>query len=97
MPLGYYLVRIEADAEGEVSKGLQQEETNMIRFAAVAFLLAVMSPAQAMPLGPVQQSDEMVVQVREACGSGMRRTANGNCIRTAARRKASRCVRGVTC
>jgi hypothetical protein len=69
----------------------------MIRSIAVAFALALASSAQAMPPVPVQQPDEMVVQVREGCGPGMRMTANGNCIRTPARRRASRCARGVTC
>jgi hypothetical protein len=69
----------------------------MIRLIAVAFALALASSAQALPPVAVQQADEMVTQVREACGAGMRRTANGNCIRTSARRKASRCARGVTC
>jgi hypothetical protein len=69
----------------------------MIRSIAVAFALALASSAQAMPPVPIQQPDEMIIQVREACGPGMRRTANGNCIRTPARRRASRCARGVTC
>jgi hypothetical protein len=69
----------------------------MMRLIAVAFALAVASSAQAMPPVLLQQSDEVVIQVREACGPGMRRTANGNCIRTHARRAASRCARGVTC
>ena len=68
----------------------------MIRLFAVAFALALASSAQAMPLVPLQP-DEIVIQVREACGPGMRRTANGVCIRTPTRRAASRCVRGVTC
>jgi hypothetical protein len=69
----------------------------MIRLFAVAFALALASSAQTMPLVPLQQPDEIVIQVREACGPGMRRTANGICIRTPTRRAASRCVRGVTC
>jgi len=69
----------------------------MIRLAFVALALAVASSAQAMPPLPVQQQDESVIQIREGCGPGMRQTANGNCIRTPARRRASRCARGVTC
>jgi hypothetical protein len=69
----------------------------MSRLIAIAFALALTSSAQAMPPVPVQQSDEIVIKVREACGPGMRRTANGNCIRTHARRAAGRCARGVTC
>jgi hypothetical protein len=70
----------------------------MIRLFAVAFVLAMASSAQAAPLVPPQQQpDGIVIQVREACGPGMRRTANGACIRTPTRRAASRCARGVTC
>jgi hypothetical protein len=69
----------------------------MIRIIAVAFALALASSAQATPPVQVTQPDQMVTQIREACGAGMRRTANGNCIRTHARRAASRCARGVTC
>jgi hypothetical protein len=69
----------------------------MIRLFAVAFALTLASSAQAMPLVPLPQPDEIVIQVREACGPGMRRTANGTCIRTPTRRATSRCARGVTC
>jgi hypothetical protein len=73
----------------------------MIRLIAVAFALAVVSSAQAMPPAPLQQSDETVIQIREACGAGMRRTAGGACVATPARRHARRAVRrcatGVTC
>jgi hypothetical protein len=69
----------------------------MIRLFAVAFALALASSAQAMPLAPLQKPDGIVIQVREACGPGMRRTANGVCIRTPTRRAVGRCARGVTC
>lgn len=69
----------------------------MIRLFAVAFALALAPSAQAISLLPLQQPDRIVIQVREACGPGMRRTANGVCIRTPTRRAASRCARGVTC
>ena len=67
----------------------------MIRLIAAAFALALASSAQAMPLAPLQ-SDNTVTLVREACGAGMHRV-NGVCVRTHARRAASRCARGVTC
>jgi hypothetical protein len=67
---------------------------------AVAFALAWASSAQAMPPTPLQQSDDMVINVREACGAGMHRV-NGRCVGTPARRHARRAVRrcaaGVTC
>jgi hypothetical protein len=83
----------------------------MIRLIAVAFVLALASSAQAMPPAPLQQPDETVIQVREACGAGMRRTEGGACVRTAARRHyrgayvgagparraVRRCAAGVTC
>ena len=64
-------------------------EKTMLRLIAVAFALALASSAQAMPLAPLQQPDNMVTTVREACGAGMHRV-NGVCIRTAARRAAGR-------
>jgi hypothetical protein len=63
---------------------------------AVVFALTFASLAQAMPLAPLQQPDGTVITVREACGAGMH-MVNGTCVRTHARRAASRCARGVTC
>ena len=68
----------------------------MTRLIAIAFVLTLVSAAQAMPLAPLQQLDEMVITVREACGAGMH-MVNGTCVRTHARRAASRCARGLTC
>jgi hypothetical protein len=68
----------------------------MSKWIIVAIALVLTSSVQALPLGPVQMPDDMVIKVREACGAGMHRV-NGVCIRTAARRGASRCARGVTC
>jgi hypothetical protein len=68
----------------------------MIRWIAVAFVLALASSAQAMPLVPSQQSDALVIKIREACGAGMHRV-NGVCVTTQARRAARRCAAGVTC
>lgn len=71
-----------------------------MKFFAVGVALIVTSSiqVQAMPLGAQapHQADTAVVKVREACGAGMHRV-NGVCIRTHARRAASRCARGVTC
>src|SRR5215471_841527 len=75
---------------GLVKRGRKFE---MIRLIAVAFALALASTAQATPPVQVAQPDQMVTQVREACGAGMRRTAGGACVRTHARRAASRCAR----
>jgi hypothetical protein len=68
----------------------------MTRLIALAFALTVASLAQAMPIAPLQQQDETVITVREACGAGMH-NVGGTCVRTHARRAASRCARGVTC
>jgi hypothetical protein len=68
----------------------------MIRWIVVATTLVLASSVQGMPLAPLQMPDDVVIKVREACGAGMHRV-NGVCIRTAARRGASRCARGVTC
>jgi len=66
----------------------------MIKIITVAFVLALVSSAQALPLAPIQQPDSMITTVREACGAGMHRV-NGVCIRTAARRHAVRCATGM--
>ena len=68
----------------------------MTRLIAIAFALMLASSAQAMPVAPLQQPDDVVITVREACGAGMH-MVNGTCVRTHARRAASRCARGVTC
>jgi hypothetical protein len=69
----------------------------MLRLVAVAFALTVASSAQALPpVLSLNQSDKQVIPVREACGAGMH-MVNGKCVRTHARRAASRCARGVTC
>jgi hypothetical protein len=62
---------------------------------ALAFALALVSSAQALPLAPLQR-ENMIITVREACGAGMH-MVNGVCVRTHARRAASRCARGATC
>jgi hypothetical protein len=68
----------------------------MMRTIAVLLALACISAAQAMPGAPLQQPDEMIIKVRQACGPGMH-WVGGTCVRTPARRAASRCARGVTC
>jgi hypothetical protein len=67
---------------------------NMLRLASVAFLVAVASPAYALPRAPVQQPESLITTVREACGAGMHRV-NGVCVRTPARRQAARCAAGL--
>ena len=66
----------------------------MTRLIALAFALTLASVAQAMPLAPLQQQDDMVITVREACGAGMH-MVNGTCVRTPARRNAARCAVGM--
>ena len=62
--------------------------------ALAAFTFVITTSAQAMPRAVVQQSDSIVITVREACGAGMHRV-NGVCIRTPARRQAARCAAGL--
>ena len=66
----------------------------MTKLVTVAFVVALMSTAQATPIAPFQQPDSIVSTVREACGAGMHRV-NGVCVRTAARRQAARCAAGL--
>ena len=68
----------------------------MTKLIAFVFALTLASLAQAMPLAPLHQQDNMVITVREACGPGMHRVGDA-CLRTPARRAVSRCARGVTC
>ena len=68
----------------------------MLRLIAVAFALTFASSAQALRLVSAQKADTLVVPIRQACGAGMH-YVNGVCLRTPARRAASRCVRGRTC
>jgi hypothetical protein len=49
----------------------------MIKLVAVAFELAVATSAQAMSPAPLQQPDDMVTQIREACGAGRVRIGAG--------------------
>jgi hypothetical protein len=67
----------------------------MIRWTIGVLALVLASSAFAMPRAPLQTND-VIIKVREACGPGLHRV-NGVCIRTPARRAASRCARGVTC
>jgi hypothetical protein len=67
----------------------------MIKWTIGVLALVLASSAFAMPRAPLQTND-VIIKVREACGPGLHRV-NGVCIRTPARRAASRCARGVTC
>ena len=64
----------------------------MIRLIAVAFALTVASSAQAMTPVPLQQPDRMIITVREGCGPGIVRAANGACIARAERRAVRSCL-----
>ena len=68
----------------------------MIRLIAIALALAFASSAQAFSPAPARLPDDVIIKIRHACGAGMH-MVNGVCIRTPARRAASRCARGVTC
>jgi hypothetical protein len=65
----------------------------MIRFMPVAFALIVATSAQAMTLAPLHQPDDMITQVRHACGAGMH-MVNGVCVTTPARPQAWSGVQG---
>ena len=58
----------------------------MIRSIAVAFAIAFASSAQAIPLVPLQQMDDVVIQVRQGCGLG-RQLVDGVCKRNSTVRK----------
>jgi hypothetical protein len=64
----------------------------MQNLASFVLFLALASSAQAMPVAPVQQLDDLVTPVREACGPGMQRV-NGVCRRNTTVRHA--CAAGL--
>ena len=63
----------------------------MIRLIAVIFALAVATSAQAMSPAPLPELDNVITQVRQACGAGMH-MVNGKCVTTSARRHVRRNV-----
>jgi hypothetical protein len=63
----------------------------MIRLIAIVFALAAATSAQAMSLAPLHQSDNMITQIRQACGAGMH-MINGRCVTASARRHVRRDV-----
>ena len=63
----------------------------MVRLIGIVFALAVSTSAQAMSLAPLHQRDNMIAQIRQACGAGMH-MVNGVCRTTVMRRQARRCL-----
>ena len=64
----------------------------MIRLTGIAFALTLATSAQAAtPVAPLHQPDNMLTQVRHACGAGMH-MVNGVCRTTVMRRQARRCL-----
>jgi hypothetical protein len=61
----------------------------MVRLIALVFTFAAATSAQAMTVAPVHQADNMLIQVRQACGAGMH-MVNGRCVTTSARRHVRR-------
>ena len=60
---------------------------------ASAFVVALATAVQAMPLLPLDQQDGVITQVRNACGAGMRwNNALQQCTTTSARRHVRRGV-----
>ena len=65
----------------------------MIRLIAVAFALTLAGSVQAAtPVAPLHQPDNMITQVREACGVGRVRI-NGVCVARTTKRHVRREVR----
>ena len=63
-----------------------KREMDVVRVIIVAFTLSLASSVQAMPVSPVQGTDNMVVSVRQSCGAGFQRVA-GRCVRNTAVRR----------
>ena len=71
----------------------------MIRLiATAAFTLVIATSAHAVTPAPLHQTDNVITQVREACGAGRVRI-NGVCVARTTRRQVRRCARwsGGTC
>ena len=66
----------------------------MVRPIVLAFALSLGSSVYAMPAPSLQQSDDMVVTVRQGCGAGFRRV-RGVCVRNTAVRTFRRCAAGL--
>jgi hypothetical protein len=64
----------------------------MRKLALILFIFGLASSTQAMPVASIQQLDDMVIPVREACGPGMQRV-NGVCRRNTTVRHA--CAAGL--
>ena len=64
----------------------------MRKLVPILFILGLASSIQAMPVASIQQLDDMVMPVREACGPGMQRV-NGVCRRNTTVRHA--CAAGL--
>jgi hypothetical protein len=64
----------------------------MGKLVPIVLVLGLASSTQAMPVAPIQQLDDMVTPVREACGPGMQRV-NGVCRRNTTVRHA--CAAGL--
>ena len=63
----------------------------MMRLVAVAFVLAVASSAQAIQPALIQQTNDVVIKVREACGPGFH-MVGGTCVRTPAHGRGARAI-----
>jgi hypothetical protein len=74
----------------------EQGGSKMFRLIVIGLALVFASSAQAFSPAPSRHPDELIIKVRQLCGAGMH-MVNGVCVRTPARRAASRCARGVTC
>ncbi len=64
----------------------------MIRLTAVAFALALVSSAQAMPIASPQKADNMLTPVRDYCGAG-RHLVGGVCVANVTARHVRREIR----
>jgi hypothetical protein len=64
----------------------------MRKLVPIILLLGLASSTQAMPVASIQQLNDMVMPVREACGPGMQRV-NGVCRRNTTVRRA--CAAGL--
>jgi hypothetical protein len=72
--------------------GLAERREAMIRLIALAFVLALTSSAQAVPLAPLPQPDGVTAEVAYGCGAGRTRV-RGVCVARTIKRQARRADR----
>jgi hypothetical protein len=70
----------------------------MIRIITAAFVLALATSVEAMPVAPIYEPEGIITQAVAGCGAGRTRV-NGVCVARTTKRQARRCAQwnGAAC